>query len=293
MKRFMIAWMLIVAIILSTVPCAFAVEGNDWESEMDVVALAVVNGNTYPSVQEAVNAANGALVTLLADSDESVTAAADLYLNLNGKTLTKLTMTAGTLYGMDSTTDKYNNADGCGKIVTIEGDYVVHHKTDVTGEIKRYMAIEETDGVSFHRFYLGITNVNLAPAVIGFGYKAQFHGDAKVQAQIENIGYSLWLTEDRVVTKTTETFKELLTLRLKNFDVAAYGQTHVNAKVLITLNSGEVIESSEYAYSMRTVVEAVAAKFDTFLADQQQAVKEMCLAYQAAMEGWDIANILN
>ena len=292
MKRFMIAWMLIVAIILSTVPSAFAVEGNDWESEMDVVAQAVVNGNTYPSVQEAVNAANGALVTLLADSDESVTAAANLYLNLNGKTLAKLTMTSGTLYGMDFTSDKYNNEDGCGKILSVEGKYANVHKTDVAGQVKHYMAITEADGVSFHRFYLGITNINLIPSVTGFGYKAEFYGDAKVQTQIQSIGYNLWITEDIAVSRAAD-FKNVLTLRLKNFDVVNYGETAVHAQVVMTLKDGTVVESSEAAYSMRQVVETVAANFASFTDAQQQAVKDMCKTYETAMTGWNIANILN
>lgn len=293
MKRFMIAWMLIVAIILSTVPCAFATEGNDWESEIDVVAVAVANGKTYPTVQEAVNAANGAVVTLLADSDEKVTATADLYLDLNGCTLEKLTMTAGTLYGMDNTTDKYNNADNCGKITVVEGSYAANHKSDIAGDTKRYMAIQEESGVSFHRFYLGITKVNLAPASTGFGYKAEFYGDAKVQAQVQNIGYSLWITQSKKVTRTSEVFKNLLTLRLQNYDVANYGEIPVHANVFMTLENGTVIESSEAAYSMRQIVETVAGIFDSFDATQQNAVKDMCKAYEAAMTGWNITNILN
>ena len=290
MKRFMIAWMLIVAIILSTVPYAFAAQ--DWESDMDVVAVAVVNNKTYPTVQEAVNAANGALVTLLVDSNEEVTAAADLYLDLNGKTLAKVTMTAGTLYGMDNSTDEYDNADGCGKITAIEGTYAQHHKTDITGSIMRYMAITEDTGVSFHRFYLGITSVNLVPAVTGFGYKAEFYGDAKVLSQIKSIGYNLWLTENIVVSRSAA-FKNELTLRLQNYDVKNYGETAVHANVQIALNDGTVIESSEVAYSMRQIVETVDANFADFDADKQAAVRAMYAVHEATMSGWELANIPN
>ena len=284
MKQKVLSLLIVLAMVLSMAPAAFAANSDQWESEIDVVGAAVVNNVSYATVQEAVDAANGGVVKLLANSDEEITAT-DLYLDLNGYSLKKVTVT-GTLYGLDSATNEYK-ASGA-KIETVEGIYAAHYRNT---DAKRYLAIAEGNGVSFHRFYMGITKLSLAPAVTGFGYKAEFYGDGAVQAQIASVGYKLWLTEDRVITRTAA-FKNLLTLRLKNFDVANYGETAVNASTTVTLVGGAVIESEVVSYSMRNVVEAVNESFADYETAQQQAVQTMCKTYEAAMTGWNIANIL-
>ena len=151
--------------------------------------------------------------------------------------------------------------------------------------------MEEASGLSFHRFYLGITKLSLKPSVTGFGYKAEFYGDAKVLAQVQNIGYSLWLVEGHVVTRTTETFKNPLTLRLQNFDVANYGETAVNAQAIMTLKNGSVLESTVQAYSMRQVLEAVAKSFGPYSVAQKEAVRAMYYAHEATMSKWNVSGL--
>ncbi len=248
-------------------------------------AVAIANGVEYLTVQAAVDAANGGTVKLLADSQEEITATGDLYLDLNGYSLKKATVT-GTLYGMDSATDAYT-ASGA-KIETIEGDYAAHYRN---ADAKRYMAIAEGEGVSFHRFYMGITTVSLKPDVTGFGYKAEFYGDQAVRAQIASIGYTLWLDGGKEVTRSCG-FKNLLTLRLTNYNVAGYGETAVNAKVFVTLTDGSPIESEVTAYSMRQMLELIAENFGTYNKTKKLAVQAMCLA-QEATHSWNIAPILN
>ena len=280
-KRILLV-LLALSVVLTLASPVFAVEGNDWEGEIDVVGAAVVNGTSYSTVQAAVDAANGGVVKLLANSDEEITAT-DLYIDLNGYSLKKATVT-GTLYGMDSTTNAYE-ASGA-KIETVAGKYAAHYRN---ADAKRYLAIAEGEGVSFHRFYMGITKVSLVPASTGFGYKAEFYGDTAVQTQIQSIGYKLWITEDRVISRTTA-FKNLLTLRLRNFDVVNYGETDINASVMITLVNGEVIDSMSTAKSMRNVVEQIDAAFANYDATQQAAVKAMCEKYEV-IKSWNIANI--
>ena len=253
-------------------------------SEIEVINAAVVNGESYSTVQEAVDNANGGVVTLMANSHEEITAT-DLYIDLNGFNLKKVTVT-GTLYGMDSATNEYVSSGA--KIETVVGTYATHYRNS---DAKRYMAIAEGEGVSFHRFYMGITKVSLNTAVTGFGYKAEFYGDEAVKAQIASIGYNLWLTENRVVTRTAD-FKNILTLRLKNYDVANYGETPVNATVMITLTDGTVIESEATAYSMRQMVELVAENLGFFKNVQKKAVQALCRTHEV-MQTWNIAPILN
>lgn len=248
-------------------------------------AVATVNDTNYLTVQAAVDAANGGTVKLLADSSEEITATGDLYLDLNGYSLSKVTV-SGTLYGMDTATNEYK-ASGA-KIATVVGQYAPNYRHD---DAKRYMAIVEDDGVSFHRFYMGITKVSLEPSVVGFGYKAEFYGDDAVQSKISSIGYTLWLDGGKEVTRTTG-FKNLLTLRLNHYDVAGYGETAVNARVFIILTDGSTIESLPTAYSMRQMLELIAEHFDSYNKTKKQAVKEMCLV-QTATHSWNIAPILN
>ena len=58
MKKRLIVWALVIAMALAVMPMAFAEEGD----------VASVNGVGYATVQDAADAANGAVVTLLADS---------------------------------------------------------------------------------------------------------------------------------------------------------------------------------------------------------------------------------
>ncbi len=282
MKNRVLSVLLVLTMVLTLATPVFATEGRDWEGEMDVVGAAVVNGASYGTVQEAVEAANGGTVKLLANSDEEITAT-DLYLDLNGYSLKKVTVT-GTLYGMDSATNGYT-ASGA-KIETVVGTYASNYRN---GDAKRYLAVAEGEGVSFHRFYMGITKLSLAPAVTGFGYKAEFYGDEAVQAQIASIGYKLWLTENAVATRTTA-FKNTVTLRLKNFDVVNYGETDVNACVMITLVDGTVIESIPTAMSMRDMMEAINADYTLYDADQLAAVQTM-IESNPIIKTWDTANL--
>ncbi|MBR5570239.1 MAG: hypothetical protein IKW10_05015 [Oscillospiraceae bacterium] len=282
MNKRVLSVLLVLTMVLALATPVLAT--NDWEGEIDVVAVAVVNGKTYPTVQAAVDAANGGVVMLLTDADEQITAT-DLILDLNGYSLKKATVT-GTLYGMDSATDGYVASDA--KIETVEGTYAAHYRN---ADAKRYLAIAEEDGVSFHRFYMGITKVSLAPAVTGFGYKAEFYGDDAVKAQIASIGYNLWLTEDLVVTRTAA-FQNLLTLRLKNVNVENYGEAGVNASVFVTLKDGTVITGATYTNNLRQTVEQVNEAFAQYTAAQKLAVKAMCEKYETIKSVWSVANIL-
>lgn len=235
-------------------------------------------------------------ISLREDSQADCTLSSDLYLDLAGNDLTGSIVTNGhSIYGMDSTTDGYS-AESVGYFLCLDADGTAiipqrKFKTSITGTVRRYMAIEGLSGYSFHRFYLGITDLSLKPDVTGFGYRAQFYGDEMVQSQLSNIGYCLWLTEGHAITRTTGTFKNQLTLLLKNFQVESHGTVPVHAKVFMTLNDGTVIESETTAYSMCQMVQAIAASFDSLETAQKQAVKAMCEKHPV-MADWNISQIL-
>lgn len=284
MKKRMISFALVLAMILSMTTVVFASETKDWESEIDTLGVAVVNGTYYHTVQAAVDAANGATVKLLEDSTEAVEATGNVYLNLDGHSLKSL-KTSGTLYGIDTASDKF--VDSGAKIETVEGKVEPYY----ANANKYYMAVTEGDGVSFHRFRFRITHISLSPSSVGFGYRADFEGDAKVQGQVKEIAYTLWLTDGNEVTRAQEGFQETVRLRLYNYRVNEYGETPVHAKVVVTLENGAKFESEDEAYSMRTMLEMVEETFEALTVAQKKAINAMCKEFDA-VNAWNITKIL-
>ena len=268
------------------------------------IAIAQVGEQTYTSLQAAINNAGiGGYVKLVASWDQDVTVSNNLYLDLNGYSINATVTVAegATLYGMDSTTDDYDCSNGYGKISSIIGSCAAHHKAEAdssVGKILRYLTVTEEDGISFHRFYLGIQSVTLKTSVTGFGYKAIFGGDEKVVAQLNEsnaFGYNLWLDGNGITTSAygnRENFVsgKQVSLRLKNFDIENYGSTEVYATVYLKFGD-EVITSSSYACSMQTMLETVNENISQYTGEQIQAVQKM-LENVVIPEGWKIDAIL-
>ena len=251
----------------------------------------------YDTLQDAIDASEGGYVKLMKNVREDVVISDDVYLDLNGKTLTGSVTGDGTLYGMDCATDRYTT-ENMGRIVgTVSCQVAGNFKTDVTGAVRRYLAVADDAGYSFHRLYLGITHMSLKPTVTGVGYKAVFAGDDAVAGQIESYGFILWLDESKKIEASKEGTAyesgETVTLRLQNFDVENYGEDQVYATVFVKLKDGTVIESNEYHYSLRSLLETINQNTSGFSTAQLEAVKEMCRKYESAMSDWDIENILN
>ena len=253
-----------------------------------------VDGKTtgFDSLQEAVNAAEGGYVKLMQNVTEDVVISGDVYLDLNGKVLTGTVSGEGTLYGMDSATDKYTT-ENMGRIEgAVTCQIAAQYKTSVTGLVRRYMAIADDRGYTFHRFYLGITHVNLKPGVTGMGYKAVFNGDEQVAAMFESCGFTLWVGEGEKhsVSKSFESGKTV-TLRLQNFDVKNYGEVPVHGTVFLKLKDGTIIESGTCSCSLRQLLETIASGVENYTDVQLAAVKAMIKKYEDAMSSWDIDSL--
>lgn len=255
----------------------------------------VVNGGDvvqYETLQQALDScSNGAHLRLLKNVQEDITLNKDLYVDLAGHDLTGMIHTNGyQVYGMDNTTNTYScDAIGYFSCVDEFGNAIVPESFYTTQDMMRYMTMETENGYSFHRFYLGITNISLAPFVTGFGYKAEFYGDEMVQSRIASIGYSLWLTEDVVISRHAD-FKNSLSLRLKDFDVVNYGETPVHACATITLTDGTIIESATASYSMRQFLEQLnesAAELDQVKLSALLAM----IGNNPTMKSWQVENL--
>ena len=160
--------------------------------------------------------------------------------------------------------------------------------------LKRYMTIENEDGsYEFHRFYIGVTHLNLRPDVAGVGYKAAIAGSNAVLSRIKNYGYKLWINPERVAvaTKACTTLDNVntVTASLKNFDVRNYGETSVYGSVFVELQDGTVIESTATTFTLRSMMETIAA---TELTESQlTAVKAFVARFADAMASWNIDSI--
>ena len=232
-------------------------------------------------------------------SCDGITIGSSILLDLNGKTLTNVTIPEGvTVYGMDSTTDDYDCTDGYGTISgTVNGTIAMNIKTTAAqiGTVKRYLTVTEDGVTSFHRFYMGVTHMSLRPGVTGVGYKAVFCGDSVVQQQVVSYGFNLWVADGQKhsASKAVLESGKTVSLRLQNFDVANYGEADVNATVFMQFANGVTVESDTYSYTLRSLVEQINGLVDSFTDAQMSALKVMCENNAAAMSGWDIANILN
>ena len=227
----------------------------------------------------------------------------DLYVDLNGFALSGTIITNGyVVYGMDSVTDGYTCSNmGIFSCVDENGDPIVpveQFKSDISGQTKRYMTIETENGYTFHRFYLGITKVSLRTGDTGFGYKAVFNGDEMVLANIDSFGFKLNLEgNETVIVKSLDASKLEMgreySLLLKNFDIAKFGETDVNAEVFLRLKSGTEVVSNQVSYSMKTMLQKVCQTLTQFTEGQIVALRTMCQPYADIMKNWGIDALVN
>ena len=236
---------------------------------------------------------------LSADANVTLELQQDLYVDLNGFDLTGTLKCNGfKVYGMDSTTDGYTcDAIGYMNCTDENGAQVVpvtQFKSDISGSVKRYMAIEDENGYSFHRFYLGITHMSLKPTTVGVGYKAVFYGDAMVAANLDSFGFAMCLDGNEAITvsKAGESFVsgKTVTLRVDNFDVERYGETKLYASVMLKLKDGTVIESTRCEMTMRSMMELLNTNYATLTADQLTAVADLVKKY-AIIRTWKVENL--
>lgn len=157
--------------------------------------VATIGTTGYTSLQAAVDAYTDATepIRLLADIGEAVTVSKDIYLDLNGCDVTgKVTVTAGTLYGMDSQTDDYTVADdaGYGKLTNVSGK-VAGVPVEAAGAEDGYLMVKEENALSFHRVNLQIYGMTLRPEDASVYFKSHFAGDELVADRVERYGIAL------------------------------------------------------------------------------------------------------
>lgn len=178
----------------------------------DFAAIIKSNGThmDYPTLQAAVDAympddstAPKNYIQMLHNATGNVTADKDLYLDLNGYTVTgDFTMRNNhILHGMDSATDKYDGTNA-GKIVGSVAPYAkTFYQTGNAGDTyNRYVAIPgEENGkptVSFHRFNISVTGYRFELATgnmpeCALFFIGKFQGDKAAKDYLTSLGITL------------------------------------------------------------------------------------------------------
>ena len=226
----------------------------------------------------------------------------DTYVDLNGHSISGVTVTDGTLYCMDSQTADYTVADGVyGKLTAVSGPVAA---------ADGYLAITGDAGISFHRVDLTISDMTLRPASAGVYYQCNFSGDEVVAAQVERYGVALSVkaeptADDLGVTSYFTDFQPgeasnsgsstLLRgimkptnrqqVNAENAELEVYGRAYIQTADGYML--GTVVKRS-----LRQQVELVDAMWDTLDEAQKASVLELYQVYGVILDGWELPNIL-
>ena len=183
--------------------------GGKWVKNLQVAAIIDSTGKQtpYPTLQEAVdaytpddNTAPKNYIKLLHSTTEEITAKNDLYLDLNGCTVTgNFTMNSNTLYGMDSSAGTGYVTAPRGKIVGGVSYYAKTYETPPTEnkEYDRYVAIlgaeNGTPTLSFHHFNISVSGYRfeLAAPQCALFFIGKFQGDEAAKNHLKSLGFTL------------------------------------------------------------------------------------------------------
>lgn len=179
--------------------------GGKWVPNLKVAEIGTTK---YDTLQEAVTkflqGSSNTYIKMLHSTTENITTEnvttdRDLYLDLNGCTVTgTFDMSGKTLYGMDNTTDTYDGTNA-GKIVgTVTGTVAPTYQTP--GDTNnRYVAIQgkeadkETSNLSFHRFNISVIGYRfeLAAPQCALFFIGEFQGDKAAKDYLTSLGFTL------------------------------------------------------------------------------------------------------
>lgn len=187
-----------------TIPyCTCPTCGGKWLKDFAAIINSTDNKTTYhPTLQEAVKQfpqdSNGnTYIKMLHSTTENITTNKDLYLDLNGCTVTgDISVTNGyKLYGMDNSSKEYIAPSG--KIVgTVTGTVAPTYQTpgDTNDRYVAILGVENgTPTLSFHRFNISVTGYRFelkAPECALF-FIGKFQGDKAAKNHLTKLGFTL------------------------------------------------------------------------------------------------------
>jgi hypothetical protein len=230
-------------------------------------------------VEEALKNANGGVITLLADSTDAVSIAANVTIDLAGKKLENVTVAEGyALTLIDTENDDYAG-NGYAKV-----NGAVNTNANVNG--KNYVVINNDGQLTAHYYEVVISHISLKPDADALGYKATLLGDEAVQAAVTGYGFDMSVSGGKVVTvnKDGKPVNGQFTLRLQNIMACNGGQLSINAQAFVIFGE-ETVKSEAQTSTMKDTILAINGL--TTLSDAQKtAVGKYYDAYSAVMAAW-------
>ena len=177
-------------------------DGGKWLKDFAEIVKNDGTRTNYPTLQKAVTefpqgSSGNTYIKMLHSTTENITTNKDLYLDLNGCTVTgDFTMNSHKLYGMDSSAKADYTTAPTGKIVgTVKGYAPTYQTPGDTND--RYVAIlsEEngTSTLSFHHFNISVTGYRFelkAPECALF-FIGKFQGDEAAKNHLTSLGFTL------------------------------------------------------------------------------------------------------
>ena len=250
------------------------------------------DGTVFTSFAEALKYSDQ--LRLLGDAEVSATLQQDLYIDLNGFDLSGVLSGGYKIFGMDSTTDRYDGQNVGVFSCTDENGQMLIPRRHCKVDTKRYMAVQEEGGYSFHRFYMGVTHMTLRPGQQGVGFKAVFYGDEAVRSQISATGYQVILGENTPKSQWKDGAFEsgkTISLVICNYDAQNYGETVLTAQLCLELTDGTVIESSSATLTLRSLLEQLN-KTPEIMTDTQRTRLAQWADQCPILRLWAIENLV-
>lgn len=278
----------------------------------------VIDGDnviSYNDLNEAVANANGKLIRLNVDVSYGVTVNADMYLDLNGHSITgKVQIADGkTLYCLDAETDDYTIADGVyGKLTNVEGN--VAGLPQGTGiAVNPYLMHTENGETTFHCMGLKLKAMTLRGDKAGVYYKCAFGGDEIVEKYVKSYGVALSVVDEPTadnlksnckysaftdftaggndLDKTSTLLKGVMkttnteAINRRNVDIPIYGRAYME------LTDGTMIFGDTAKRSFKEQIELVNGMWYDLNIPQRDSAYTIYEDFPSILDSWDIMNI--
>lgn len=259
----------------------------------------------YDTLDDAVaDRTAGSVVKLLADNTEDITVSGNMTLDLSGWDMAGDITIDGTLDVKDSATDDHTVED-------LEGYGVI--SSDVTGVMEAagdYLMMTEDAGVSFHKYVLKLTKVNLRPRNAGIYYSSDILVDEVVLNKIDHYGIAV-STSSETPTADPADLNSLYTA----FEKDDYGTADTSSVLINAVMDGEntdavdaatmiygrpyiCFEDETYFYgnicatNLQQLTETIDKKaWEGLSLVQNRALMSMYDTYPEVMGQWDLANM--
>ena len=231
-------------------------------------------------------------------------------IDLNGNDLT--VTGEGMLYGFDSKNDDYT---AFGQLTAADSQVeIVSQFTAPNG--RRYIAIADEKGATFHRLGLAITGVSLRPSTSGIYYQAAWECDELLQGKIESFGIAVSTENmpgvnfqkdaDTLYTamdaESFQSGQSVTSAVIENIlsegaDNATRGNTAIYAAPYVIVDGQTVIGDDNAPtmggaiYSMKTVLQSINRAWYKLTETQKQGIRDLYAMDSEVIKTWDLYNI--